>query len=152
MALLPSVPFLSRDEVLKWPPLGPMNLDPARVLALLDDRDAALIRESQLERSLEGHDANTVNLMKQLAESQARELKLREKLQAIDKGCDDAQEDPYCVGEITVRDLCREALATTPNTDALREFGVKVARRDRMDLPGEQDEGAVVDAVLREMK
>ena len=31
---------LTREEVSKWPALGPMNLDPARVLALLDERDA----------------------------------------------------------------------------------------------------------------
>lgn len=33
---------LTREEVLGWGALGPMTLDPARVLALLDDRDALL--------------------------------------------------------------------------------------------------------------
>ena len=30
---------LTKDEVSKWPAMGPMNLDPARILALLDERD-----------------------------------------------------------------------------------------------------------------
>jgi hypothetical protein len=30
------VPPLTRDEVEKWPALGPMSLNPARVLALFD--------------------------------------------------------------------------------------------------------------------
>lgn len=30
---------LTRAEVLAWPALGPMTLNPARVLALLDERD-----------------------------------------------------------------------------------------------------------------
>lgn len=35
---------LTREEVTSWPPLGPMNIDPARVLKLIIERDAAVSR------------------------------------------------------------------------------------------------------------
>lgn len=44
---------LTREEVATWPPLGPMNLDPARVLALLDERDAACADAARLREAFE---------------------------------------------------------------------------------------------------
>ncbi len=40
VASLDDVQPLTREEIQNWPPMGPMSLDPLRVLALIIERDA----------------------------------------------------------------------------------------------------------------
>jgi len=74
-----------------------------------------------------------VDLQYRLAASEAAAGQLRAALEKIDKGLDDAGEDPYIYGEVTARDEACQALATDAGKDWVSPKEAERLRKEHLE-------------------